>query len=266
MEILYTTRSIISGSTPLAIISGGTFVPNDLDIYVPASEENSLLTLLETTLEFHTDSTIPGDELYGRRSCLKSIRWLTTTKNNKRLNIMTCMGDSALLAVFDFHSTIVMNFISAYGLYCAYPHLTIAKKGLPATSEFGRPRGRRIRTCFQKYTNRGYAIKETLNEHLPAIGHTCFVHPYCPLTIRTVYDGHAAFVRFRNPIQDSNIGGLIYDEKHSALWTLGGSACNHLGMHHNSFAQSLSLTVQSMVRANSGTHLNLTKPQPGGRI
>ncbi|KAJ7502475.1 hypothetical protein B0H11DRAFT_1663994, partial [Mycena galericulata] len=193
--ILHATRSIISGSTPLAVISGGTFVPNDLDIYVPATEEDGLLSLLGKDLGFQLEASIPWRSLYRRTTSLQSVRWLTNG-GSKKINVMTCAGDSALPAIFEFHSTVVMNFISSHGLYCAYPHLTMAEQGIPSSSYFAETRSQTSRRLLRKYRERGYVIEEKLDDHLSAVGHTCFVHPSCPLTIRTLYDGHGAFMTF----------------------------------------------------------------------
>lgn len=239
MQILHTTKTIISGSTALTIISGGSFVPNDLDIYVPVSQEENLLALLETYFGFKVDAAISSDKLYNHNTELKSVRWLTVNEHGKKINVMTCTGDSAVMAIFSFHSTIVMNFISSYGIYCAYPGLTLSKQALPTSKYFGRMRAHVERRCFRKYRERGYMIEESLDKHLLAERHTCFVHPSCPLTIRTIYDGHGAFVRFRSPATATDVKGpFIYDRNHSALWSLGGPACNNQGLHHSRFTYS----------------------------
>jgi hypothetical protein len=55
LKDLDATRRIISGLIPLAILAGGIFVPNDLDIYVPASEEDTLMELIK----LHLDASPP---------------------------------------------------------------------------------------------------------------------------------------------------------------------------------------------------------------
>ncbi len=153
---------------------------------------------------------------------------------------MTCAGDSALPAIFEFHSTVVMNFISSHGLYCAYPHLTMAEQGIPSSSYFAETRSQTSRRLLRKYRERGYVIEEKLDDHLSAVGHTCFVHPSCPLTIRTLYDGHGAFMTFAAPAEGTDIRApIIYDNKHSAVWTLGGMACNHMALYHKRFVCSI---------------------------
>ncbi|KAJ7482354.1 hypothetical protein B0H11DRAFT_1724011 [Mycena galericulata] len=242
MRILHTTRSIVSGSTPLAIIAGGSFVPNDLDIYVPASQEQALLTLLETYFDFHLDAAIPSHKLYESNNALKTVQWLTAGDKSKKINVMICEGECAILPVFSFHSTIVMNFISSYGIYCAYPELTVAKRGISTSKYLTDPPFSQERHCFAKYRDRGYIITQKIDDHLQNNRHTCFEHPSCPLAIRSLYDGVGAFVRFANPstIHESK-GDFIYDSKHSALWSLGGQTCIQTGFYHQRLANSFEL-------------------------
>ncbi|KAJ7205103.1 hypothetical protein C8J57DRAFT_1026882, partial [Mycena rebaudengoi] len=188
--ILGKTRSVISGSTPVTIICGGTFVPADLDIYVPASQEETLLVLLEEHFGYRDPAHYPVAD-YEDNQAVESTRRLHNLHQDRTINLMTCIGESAIEPIFYFHSTLVMNFISCHGLYCAYPLLTTAHTGIPSTANGGaRPSVAAVAKCLEKYALRGFRfganVSECINDAPP---HICYADGSCPRTIRTLYDG-----------------------------------------------------------------------------
>jgi hypothetical protein len=84
-----------------------------------------------------------------------------------------------------FHSTLVMNYVSWFGLVVLYPEWTLKKCGLIIADTLA------SRDCVTKYVERGYALQRDVFELTgPLQEHVCGVDPYCPTTARSLYDGY----------------------------------------------------------------------------
>ncbi|KAJ7034426.1 hypothetical protein C8F04DRAFT_956459 [Mycena alexandri] len=152
LQSLRPTRSLISGSVVVAALTGLPFIPNDIDIYAPESREDAMDYVIQEDLGFMLDDSQKTS--YPEHLGFGKIKWYT--KGKFKINVMVVLGENAALAVFKFHSTIVMNFVSFDGVYCAYPHLTkinasVANPGmLLRNSTF-----KRTMQCIQTYRERG---------------------------------------------------------------------------------------------------------------
>ncbi|KAJ6630437.1 hypothetical protein B0H10DRAFT_1687997, partial [Mycena sp. CBHHK59/15] len=194
--IIHATRSVISGSLPLAVLTGGSFIPKDLDIYVPASQEETLLELIKMHFQCNTVASLHGEN-YTDNNAVATIRWLSAGEGGHRINIMTCTAESAILPIFYFHSSLVMNFISSVGLYCAFPELTINKTAIPAAAFFEKDFNKnQMIGCFNKYTLRGFNFNLSANNNRSGSEHACFADSSCPRTLRTLYDGKGLFIPY----------------------------------------------------------------------
>ncbi|KAJ7752952.1 hypothetical protein B0H16DRAFT_1317139, partial [Mycena metata] len=113
---------VVSGSTILLIITNLEFTPGDIDIYVPESQEDTAIALMLRDHGFKLSKSMRP--IYDNNTAIKGVHWLK--KGKKKMNIMVVKGENAVLAIFQFHSTFVMNFLSSTGIYCAYPSLTMS--------------------------------------------------------------------------------------------------------------------------------------------
>ncbi|KAJ7661397.1 hypothetical protein DFH06DRAFT_921721, partial [Mycena polygramma] len=221
LALLRTTRGLVSGSAALLAISNLAFTPGDLDIYVPESQEDTAIQMSLKTLGFRvTQSKKPS---YGNNTEIRTIHWLKNKK--KRMNIMVVKGENALLALFQFHSTIVMNFLSADGLYCAYPSLTLSNLAIANIPIMIREGGisERCRDCFDKYRSRGIAFENDAQKFEGHSNHVCWVDAECPMTVRTSRDHRGLYIKLFSATQlETEIKG-----KHRAMvvWCLGGPIC-----------------------------------------
>ncbi|KAJ7715755.1 hypothetical protein B0H16DRAFT_1238993, partial [Mycena metata] len=154
--MLRTTRGVVSGSAALLMVSDLSFEPGDLDIYVPASQDQTALALADKRLGY--DLKRSSARTYGNNMEIKRVHVLM--KGRKKLNIITTKGENAVAAIYNFHSTVVMNVLTASGLYCAYPTLTLERRGvanLPALLRDAMAY-RKTRECYEKYRQRGISI------------------------------------------------------------------------------------------------------------
>lgn len=104
---------------------------------------------------------------------------------------MTGLDHHVVKLITRFHSTLVMNYLSWFGLVVLYPEWTVNKRGLivvdtPASQQ-----------CVTKYVDRGYALYHDVFELTePLEEHVCQVDPYCPISMRSLYDGHCLVEAF----------------------------------------------------------------------
>ncbi|KAJ6460422.1 hypothetical protein DFH09DRAFT_832067, partial [Mycena vulgaris] len=127
LKTLTDTASIISGSLAILPFIDGDFTPNDLDIYVLEEHEVTILRTLEATFGYTIDRTLSSS--YTSIGLIIRFHWLQN--GGKIINLMVIKGVDAVEAIYQFHSTVVMNFISGTGAYCAYPELTLKKLAFP---------------------------------------------------------------------------------------------------------------------------------------
>ncbi|KAJ7764354.1 hypothetical protein B0H16DRAFT_1239364, partial [Mycena metata] len=155
--MLRTTRGVVSGSVALLMVSNLTFSPGDLDIYIPASQDQTALGMAQKRLGF--DLRRSSARTYDNNLEIKRVHVLV--KGTKKLNLITTKGENAISAIFQFHSTIVMNALTSGGLYCAYPSLTLRHKGVANLTSLLRDTSysTRTRSCYDKYRSRGVEIE-----------------------------------------------------------------------------------------------------------
>ncbi|KAG6815564.1 hypothetical protein H0H93_009472, partial [Arthromyces matolae] len=123
LGLLDDAKAVISGSAALAVINGWTHTPRDLDIYVSSW---SLQTLLERLLDeydmiYVREPRAPGDRYDRISSAIVSIHTLRFGRFT--IDVMEAKHTS-MEPIFLFHSSVVMNAITAYSVFSAYPYLT----------------------------------------------------------------------------------------------------------------------------------------------
>ena len=124
------TGAMISGSMALAVLFGGEFVPQDLDIYVNNRGMARILIFL-TNHGYQIVTLQPGHALEKKYPASKII--LTLKRDNGEKIDVIGTTNRVLTTITDFHSTVVMNYISSYSIVSLYPEWTMRKNGLVNT-------------------------------------------------------------------------------------------------------------------------------------
>ncbi|KAJ7019258.1 hypothetical protein C8F04DRAFT_1197906 [Mycena alexandri] len=246
MKFMLSTSSIIAGSVPANILSGNNFLPSDLDVITPSSQEESMRTIFTDVLGFVEDgSTVPY--------CLQDTARMVHSykKNEKSVRLWIAGGENPTVPVMLTTSTFVMNFISPWGIYCAYPRLTLLKRAIINHFAEDGPNSRfdlaysKVGTTFDKYTARGVSFAVDDRGWTDTCkGHRCYVSPTCTHTTRNLYDPWGMHIPF--PVVYEEVAPYIaqntrYDSSHTTIWSLGGDYCNDLVLYHRAFAQSKDL-------------------------
>ncbi|KAI5997055.1 hypothetical protein EDD15DRAFT_2163016 [Pisolithus albus] len=129
-DLLLTFHAIISGSCALRLLlpqSDIFWTPHDLDIYICEKEAQPLLlTLLAHGYTF-TSPSFTANAPYSS-SHVHSVYVLH--RNSSKIDVIISNSISAVSPIFQFHSTILMNFVTAHSVYCAYPDLTLRQLSL----------------------------------------------------------------------------------------------------------------------------------------
>ncbi|KAF9540522.1 hypothetical protein CPC08DRAFT_770780 [Agrocybe pediades] len=154
--VLMESKTLLSGSAVLAALHPNTFEPGDLDFYTHSEGCGPFSTFLEMCgfeLSRLDENDGPLYDLATIRSVSKYCRVVDAVPVS--INVISVPPDvSPIQAIVEFHSTLVMSFVSWYGLVCLYPRLTLQKRGLVLQDT------ERTRKCFLKYRERGFFFCE----------------------------------------------------------------------------------------------------------
>ncbi|EIW80030.1 hypothetical protein CONPUDRAFT_155405 [Coniophora puteana RWD-64-598 SS2] len=217
---------VISGSVALNLLFPQTatqFTSKDLDVYVPASAEYALDAFLrnagykEVGMNMGTSYDIPSGAIGTVHSYINTIK--------KRLvDVVVAKGEDARVPVLYFHSTPVMNYVTATALFSAYPHMTLARQGLfnPHTRRRNGLPTCRTYDAIIKYWRRGFDI--TLNDggwlkmgrrRWP---HLCLTDFECPQFPRQITDNGCLVIEWEEH-------ELRKQKQKKLAWKLGGIHC-----------------------------------------
>lgn len=227
-RLLYQTDAVVSGSAALLVFFPNDFLPGDVDIYVPQRSIIYFLRKLTTEFAYVVDEERACEDdprasgLYEGvpNPAIDRVYWYR--KGNLKINIISTDSVCAIEPIMHFHSTLVMNFFSFHGAYCAYPKLTLSRIGI---ANVGRSPPPHIAECLAKYESRGFNIIRTLSESSAHADHVCGQSMVCPQTIRSLYDNGSLFVPFDiTGLLSSNV--YVYNRQHSLVWRLvAGKEC-----------------------------------------
>ena len=208
--VMITTGAVISGSVALAVLLGGEFVAQDLDIYVVAEHMGTVLVFLE---EQGYKVIIPSPNAK-KNGCPTSTVTLTLKNNaGEKIDLTATTERHIVYTITKFHSTCVMNYVAYYGIVCLYPAWTMCGTALLR----GEPTDQQ---AIEKYRGRGFAMKTDASE-MPGYepNHKCAAHQCCPQTRRELHDHVTLCV----PLEDKE-WNIKTEEKMRVGWVLQNDA------------------------------------------
>ncbi|KAH7917805.1 hypothetical protein BV22DRAFT_984741, partial [Leucogyrophana mollusca] len=157
--MLRMTSSVVSGSVALRMFLPTASVQwqtTDMDIYVPRSQ----FIIVMAYLVHHKYQAV---HLGGNRPpySQSSIHTVATMVNgHRKVDIVASITENAIRPIFQFHSTMVMNYIAADGFFAAYPKLTSQYRAL--LNVMSMRDGRQTLGSLQalvKYKKRGFDVQ-----------------------------------------------------------------------------------------------------------
>ncbi|KAH7931035.1 hypothetical protein BV22DRAFT_1042808 [Leucogyrophana mollusca] len=225
-DTLRATSSVISGSVALQFLlpQDATRWPStDLDIYTTAAGYKGVADALlcEKYILISTGSSRPCYT----QSTIRTV--FTFAKGGLRIDVVISASACAILPIFQFHSTIVMNYLSADSFFSAYPLFTNQFRGLvnPMSMKDGR-HTMKVVCALVKYENRGFSINASANdwESEDEEEHECRDNVCCPHYIRATNDVACARVVLE---ESASVQSEDWDAGDDVvMWRLGGETCD----------------------------------------
>jgi len=197
-------KVIISGSTALLAFHFGLFQARDLDLYAPITSKSAIEAFLKEKgylMHFR-----PTQNPYGEESGTV-IRVDKYASARKSIDVVYTKGNP-IQAVAEFHSTLVMNYISWYGAVSFYPALTLAGKGIMNANSTS------ANDCREKYESKGFQFTCRLLEK-----HDCRRYFACPSTVRSIHDSSIMHVPF------ASVSSTLAMLEDNLVWRLNNNTC-----------------------------------------
>ncbi|KAG6369779.1 hypothetical protein JVT61DRAFT_13539 [Boletus reticuloceps] len=130
------TRTIISGSFTLQFIFGSGQVPwnvHDLDLYTIQAQLPAVKAELQKQGYHVVEESKPNVSEYSLSEIFSIVKlW----SKGHTINLVVSRSSSPVAPIFQFHSTIIMNYISVNSLFAAFPTTTAKYISMPNPSVF----------------------------------------------------------------------------------------------------------------------------------
>ena len=117
---------VVSGSAALHLLlpaATTNWTPSDLDLYVPRSGYSALESWIARQGYCISHIGARNGNTYLFSTMEQRLRF---SNGVHTIEIIVSKTEAACAPIFHFHSTAVMNFVTANGIFCAYPKLTLA--------------------------------------------------------------------------------------------------------------------------------------------
>ncbi|KAJ7249158.1 hypothetical protein B0H12DRAFT_1234819 [Mycena haematopus] len=206
-----------------------SFVPGDLDVYVPASRWEDVLTFF-TSVTGYSIFKQRSSFSYGNSPSITSVIWMRAHPlDQSNLNFMRCMDDNVYGPTVQFHSTCVVGCVTSDRAW--FPTLDTTSQRITILNRHNNPLRtigdrRRALVIYRKWQARGFALEF---DYSPP--HTCGLHGSCPATVRTSDDAHCYVLAL--PCGNSG-QGIFSRPPHptddAIAWTFGGEGCTGGGL------------------------------------
>ncbi|KAF8055151.1 hypothetical protein FPV67DRAFT_1436661 [Lyophyllum atratum] len=243
IRVLDDYNAVIAGWVALLILLPGSYDPIDLEIYVPYLRHTLLIQVLCAEYGFIITARQQRTELaYPTRTSIARSFTMCNPALGSTLQIFVSDSLTAIEPVFESSSTLVMNFISSSGVYCAYPTLTLSKRGLPNRDH--REEASVFANWKTDYVQQGIDFQERLSDWSTYDEHRCTSSGCCPLTIRSLHDSNGLFFQFPRHEKKKAIQRPIYYEvlatkPSSIIWGISAKCQNIRGERSRKFTTSI---------------------------
>ncbi|KIO08655.1 hypothetical protein M404DRAFT_68309, partial [Pisolithus tinctorius Marx 270] len=126
--ILRSCDGVVSGSMALHLLLPANDIycslwhPSNLDIYVPFRLRSLIACLLDAQ-GYRLQLPVSDDVAEYAGTSIHSV--LAFSKGCYKIDVIVSVNAASITPVFQFHTTAVMNFVTADRIFCAYPALTL---------------------------------------------------------------------------------------------------------------------------------------------
>lgn len=110
MNLLFETKSVISGSSVLLVFFPKLFNPGDIDFYVPTNMGYYFMARLSNCSDYC--QVLSCSRGYDSVGCIGMVYTMISNSTEQKINVIESGMASAIRPIPHFHSTAVMNIIS----------------------------------------------------------------------------------------------------------------------------------------------------------
>jgi hypothetical protein len=228
ISLMDCTGTVLSGSCALSLIQAeqGALMTRDMDVYTTLKFEKEVVDHFKDKEGYECMKEIERKTEYNSSAIFRIHK---LQRGEKQADIIVTHWKCALAPIFQFHSTAVMNYVTARSIACLYPRWTTKNKS------FINPRMyldnlTHLRTLhgLMKYRRRGFKMSADafhLGEHIcetdernrKKIG-------YCPHNMRSTVDNDVLIWNF-GPNQTLGDTTITCGDMPIMVWCLGGHEC-----------------------------------------
>lgn len=226
LSIMRKHNIIIGGGTALQFMDP-CFISNDLDLLVACPKDDRLQSLatLKSFIESFGYEHVPYSEDHvNEYDGEHMVQMFHNSDTGRKIDIIVVLDTtSPTSAIFRFHSTIVMNYITADGLYVAYP-LLLEKRLFLLNFEgsFSRPWPSKMQRVLDKYCDRGFN-PVLCDSDLTSFGpHSCGRSTSCAHTYRSCIDNRGCAYVFNTHFCPCSRRSLQSVGGRTPSWCIGG--------------------------------------------
>jgi hypothetical protein len=228
ISVLDRTGTIVSGSSALTLVQAeaGAIMMGDMDVYATEMFEEEVMKYFKEKEGYLSIQDVVRKNQYDS-SAISKIHKLM--KGDKKIDLIITDWTSAIAPILQFHSTAVMNYITAQSVVCLYPRWTSAKMSFinPRLYLEGKTNLRTVEVLI-KYIDRGFKISADpfrLGDHdceegekgVKKIG-------YCPHKMRSTVDNDVLRWDF-GATQTLGDTTITCEDTRIVIWCLGGQEC-----------------------------------------
>jgi hypothetical protein len=228
INVMEHTSTVISGSNALKLVQAeaGSIITDDLDVYATEEFAKNILDHLKEKEGYSGIKDVVCNTDYGSASITKIYK---LKKGEKKIDIIVTHWKCAITPILQFHTTSVMNYVTAHALVCLYPRWTCENKGFinPRLYQEGRT-NLNVVNGVMKYIKRGFRISA---DPFRLVDHECNEDVkdspktgYCPHKLRSTVDEEVLRWNF----QDAGTLGattVTCENEGIMVWCLGGWEC-----------------------------------------
>lgn len=188
--LLEESGAVISGSVALLMLHPRRFDPANVNIYVQAAEATNLVMAIEENTEYRFTRSSPGGGLTLYSEDIISFHYMLNSDIDKAIIVSVLEKRDPFLHIMTFDTTLLMNFVTAHGIGCAYPRMTLRGQGL-SQRHIGKY------DWLLRYQRMKFELAGCLLDFKEPFEHLCTRDASCPRTARHVRDGHMMYFSFR---------------------------------------------------------------------
>ncbi|KAF8120867.1 hypothetical protein EV363DRAFT_1187818 [Boletus edulis] len=232
LGVMEVTRTVISGSFAFQFIFGersAVWSVNDLDLYTTKEGFEGLKEELEIQGYVVQHQSQANDSPYVFSKILKIVKM---KKGENVIDVIVSQTNSSIQPIFQFHSSIVMNYVSASTIFSAYGHTAARYKSFANPMLFFHQRVTwRTLMSYKKYQERGVEMHSPsvlwMQGYTPgAKPHKCTRYLQCPCSVRKNVDSGCLLASLDacHPFRRSAEQAAV--EKEIVVWVLSNDRCD----------------------------------------